>query len=395
MPFATPSSATKGATMPSAKILVVDDQPINVQLLKRKLEREKLEVLTANNGLEALEQVRAHKPDLILLDMMMPDMDGVEVCQRLQASSETRSIPVIFVTARSTKESKLEGLNVGAVDYITKPIDLDETVARVQTQLRFAAINRENLELQRRLEESRRAATIGAVAQGIAHNLNNLLGVVIGYLDLIKSGYDKPSSVKKNAQSLDDAIQRIVGIVRQLSTLVVKSRPELTRVALPRLIDGGIRRFHSDYKLSAPVEVDNHLGDLEIDTNIETFEEVLSKVLINAWESYRDAPPGAERPISIQTRVVTRPRGEKVLEMSVDDQGAGIADDIRDRMFEPFVSSKRTVGVGMGLTVARHSLRSLGGEVTLLARPGGGASATLIQPVRDPRQKDRELDDDE
>ena len=378
--------------MPIAKILVVDDQPINVQLLKRKLEREKLDVLTANNGLEAIEQVRGHKPDLILLDLMMPDMDGIEVCQRLQASSETRSIPVIFVTARSTKESKLEGLNVGAVDYITKPIDLDETVARVHTQLRFAAINRENLELQRRLEESRRAATIGAVAQGIAHNLNNLLGVVIGYLDLIKIGYDKPSAVKKNAQNLDDAIQRIVGIVRQLSTLVVKSRPELTRVAITRVIEGGVRRFHSDYKLSAPVEVDNPLGDLEIDTNIETLEEVLSKVLINAWESYHDAPP-AKRAISIRTRLVEKPRGEKTLEMRVDDGGDGIADEIRDRMFEPFVSSKRTVGVGMGLTVARHSLRSLSGEVTLSARPGGGASAILLHPVRDPRQKDRQQEE--
>ena len=378
--------------MPIAKILVVDDQPINVQLLKRKLEREKLDVLTANNGLEALEQVRVHKPDLILLDLMMPDMDGIEVCQRLQASSETRSIPVIFVTARSTKESKLEGLNVGAVDYITKPIALDETVARVHTQLRFAAINRENLELQRRLEESRRAATIGAVAQGIAHNLNNLLGVVIGYLDLIKIGYDKPSAVKKNAQNLDDAIQRIVGIVRQLSTLVVKSRPELTRVAITRVIEGGVRRFHSDYKLSAPVEVDNPLGDLEIDTNIETLEEVLSKVLINAWESYHDAPP-AKRAISIRTRLVEKPRGEKTLEMRVDDGGDGIADEIRDRMFEPFVSSKRTVGVGMGLTVARHSLRSLSGEVTLSARPGGGASAILLHPVRDPRQKDRQQEE--
>jgi len=381
--------------MCSAKILVVDDQPINVQLLKRKLERDKLEVLTANNGLEALEQVKAHKPDLILLDLMMPDMDGMEVAQRLSASSETRSIPIIFVSARSTKESKLEGLNVGAVDYITKPIDLDETIARVQTQLRFAAINRENLELQRRLEESRRAATIGAVAQGIAHNLNNLLGVVIGYLDLIKNGFEKPATVKKNAQNLDDAIQRIVGIVRQLSTLVVKSRPELTRVALTRLIDGGIRRFHSDYKLTAPVSIDNHLGDMEIDTNIETFEEVLSKVLMNAWEAYRDPPAGTERPISIATRIIERPRGEKMLELRVDDQGAGIADDIRDRMFEPFVSTKRTVGVGMGLTIARHSLRSLGGEVTLVSRQGGGASATLIHPVRDPRQRDRTQDDDD
>jgi CheY-like chemotaxis protein len=378
--------------MPSERILVVDDQPINVQLLKRKLERSGLQVSTATNGLEALEQVRVHKPDLILLDLMMPDMDGIEVCQRLQSSSDTRSIPVIFVTARTAKESKLEGLGVGAVDYITKPIDLDETVARVQTQLRFAAINRENLELQRRLEESRRAATIGAVAQGIAHNLNNLLGVVIGYLDLVKSGYDKPPVVKKNAQNVDDAIQRIVGIVRQLSTLVVKSRPELTRVPMTRLIEGGIRRFHSDYKLTAAVNVFNPLEELEIDTNIETFEEIISKVLINAWESYGDAPP-ERRTIDIHTRTFDRNRGDKMVEIRVDDSGRGISEEIRDRMFEPFVSTKRTVGVGMGLTIARHSLRSLGGEVSVVSRPDGGSSALLVHPVRDPRHRDKTQDD--
>jgi CheY-like chemotaxis protein/anti-sigma regulatory factor (Ser/Thr protein kinase) len=380
--------------MSSEVILVVDDQPINVQLLKRKLERSGLQVTTASNGLEALEQVKLKRPDLILLDLMMPDMDGIEVCQRLQASSETRSIPVIFVTARSTKESKLEGLGVGAVDFITKPIDLDETVARVQTQLRFATINRENLELQRRLEESRRAATIGAVAQGIAHNLNNLLGVVIGYLDLIKTGFDKPATVKKNAQNVDDAIQRIVGIVRQLSTLVVKSRPELSRVSVSRILEGGVRRFHSDSKVTAPVTIVNPLEDLEIDTNIETFEEVLSKVLVNAWESYGDKPAD-QRPITMRTGLFDRQKTEKMLEIRVDDQGNGIVEDIRDRMFEPFVSSKRTIGVGMGLTIARHSLRSLSGEVTMVSRPEGGSTAILVHPVKDPRQRKRAQEQDE
>jgi len=182
----------------ASTILIVDDQPINVQLLKRKLEREGLRVVAAYSGIEALDVVRKEKPDLILLDVMMPDMDGIEVCQRLQASDDTRTIPVIFVTARTSKEGKIEGLNVGAVDYITKPIDLDETLARVQTQLRFVAINREMLDLQRRLVDARRASTIGAVTQGIAHNLNNLLGVVMGHLDLIKAYYDKPEQVKKN-----------------------------------------------------------------------------------------------------------------------------------------------------------------------------------------------------
>jgi two-component system sensor histidine kinase/response regulator len=361
-------------------VLVVDDQPINVQPLKRKLEREGIRIATAYNGIEALDLVKRDKPDLILLDVMMPDMDGIEVCERLQASEDTRGIPVIFITARTTRASKLEGLGVGAVDYITKPIDLDETLARVQTQLRFVAINRQMVDLQRRLEESRKAATIGAVTQGIAHNLNNLLGVVIGYLDLVKAYYDKPEQVRKNAQHVEDAVQRIVLIIKQLSTLVVKSRPPLIKASVQRLLEGGIKRFHEDYRLTAPVTIDNPLGDLSIDTNYEIAEEVLAKTLINAWEAY-DNKPTDPRPISLHTRIVEKPEEGKFLEIRVTDHGHGIEHDIRDKMFEPFVSSKNTVGVGMGLTVARHALRNLGGEVTMTDTPGGGATAILMHPV--------------
>ena len=366
--------------MAAPSILVVDDQPINVQLLKRKLEREGLRVTAAYNGLEALDLIKKEPPDLILLDVMMPDMDGIEVCQRLQADEATRGIPVIFITARTTKESKLEGLGVGAVDYITKPIDLDETLARVQTQLRFVAINRQLIDLTRRLEESRRAATIGAVTQGIAHNLNNLLGVVIGYLDLVKAYYDKPEQVKKNAQHVEDAVQRIVTIIKQLSTLVVKSRPPLIKANLQRLLEGCVARFHEDYKLSAPVTIDNPLGELMIDTNYEIFEEVLEKILLNAWESY-DNKPTDPRPISIHTCAVEKPDEGKFVEMRVTDHGRGIDAEIRDKMFEPFISTKNTVGVGMGLTVARHALRNLGGEVSMTDTESGGATAVLMHPI--------------
>ncbi len=366
--------------MAAPSILVVDDQPINVQLLKRKLEREGIKVTAAYNGLEALDLTKKVNPDLILLDVMMPDMDGIEVCQRLQADETTRGIPVIFITARTTKESKLEGLGVGAVDYITKPIDLDETLARVQTQLRFVSINRQVVDLTRRLEEARRAATIGAVTQGIAHNLNNLLGVVIGYLDLVKAYYDKPEQVKKNAQHVEDAVQRIVTIIKQLSTLVVKSRPPLVKASLQSVLEGGISRFHADHRLTSPVTIDNPLRDLLVETNYEIAEEVLSKVLINAWESY-DNKPTDPRPISLHTRLVEKPDDGKFVEIRVTDHGRGIDADIRDKMFEPFVSSKNTVGVGMGMTVARHALRNLGGEVTMTDTEGGGATAILMHPV--------------
>ncbi len=361
-------------------ILIVDDQPINVQLLKRKLERANLRVITAYSGVEALDLVRTNRPDLILLDVMMPDMDGIEVCQRLQASEDTRTIPVIFVTARTSKEGKIEGLNVGAVDYITKPIDLDETLARVQTQLRFVAINREMIELQRRLVDARRASTIGAVTQGIAHNLNNLLGVVMGHLDLIKAYYDQPEQVKKNAGHVEDAVGRIVSIIKQLSVLLVKTNPPLAKGSLPHLLEGSITRFHLENNLTAPVTINNPLGEYQFDTNYEIFEEVVSKVLINAWESYGTDCTGP-RPITIHTELVEKPGNRKFLQVRIDDQGRGIDPEIRDRVFEPFISAKHTVGVGMGLTIARHSLRNINGEVTLTDREGGGASATLLHPL--------------
>lgn len=378
--------------MAAPSILVVDDQPINVQLLKRKLEREGIQVSAAYNGVEALDLVKKVKPDLILLDVMMPDMDGIEVCQRLQADEQTRSIPIIFITARTSKEGKIEGLGVGAVDYITKPIDLDETLARVQTQLRFVAINREVVDLQRRLVEARRAATIGAVTQGIAHNLNNLLGVVIGYLDLIKAYYDKPEQVKKNAQHVEEAVHRIVSIIKQLSSLVVKSRPPVAKGNLKRILENGVARFHSEYKLSAPVTIENPLGEFVFETNYEVFEEVLTKVLINAWEAY-DNRPTDPRPIWVRSCLLEKPEQGKLLEIRVEDSGRGLDNEIRDHIFEPFISSKHTVGVGMGLTVARHALRNLGGEASVVDREGGGAIAILVHPL-EPRRPRRSSNDE-
>jgi signal transduction histidine kinase len=242
------------------------------------------------------------------------------------------------------------------------------------------AINREMIELQRRLVEARRAATIGAVTQGIAHNLNNLLGVVIGYLDLIKAYYDKPEQVKKIAMHVEEAVHRIVSIIKQLSSLVVKSRPPSLKGNLQRLLESSIARFHTEYKLTTPVTVDNPLGELLFDTNYEVFEEVVSKILINAWEAY-DNRPTDPRPISIHTRLIEQAEIGKTLEIRIEDEGRGLDDEIRDHIFEPFISSKHTVGVGMGLTVARHALRNLGGEVVVLDREGGGATVVLTHPV--------------
>jgi two-component system sensor histidine kinase/response regulator len=375
--------------MTAPKILIVDDQPVNVQLLRRKLEREGMRIVSAYHGAEVPILVAREKPDLILLDVMMPDIDGIEVCQRLQENEETRAIPVIFITARASKEGKLEGLGVGAVDYITKPIDLDETLARVQTQLRFVTINRQLLDLTRRLEESRRAATIGAVTQGIAHNLNNLLGVVLGYLELVRNTAEKPEQVRRNVTSATDAVQRIVGIVRQLSFLGINSRLHRTRCQLSELLDGAIARFRHEAEVYPIIEVDNSHEDLVIETHVELFEDAVGKILLNAWEAYGDHPV-TDRRIWLSTELLDDPTEGRSLRLTIEDAGRGIDPEVRDHLFEPFISTKRTVGVGMGLTVARHALRNLGGEVTINDRTGGGAIVILLHPLEKRRAPDND-----
>ena len=108
-------------------------------------------VLTAFRGEQAIRLAEEEKPDIILLDIMMPEVDGFEVCRRLKESKQTRSIPVIFITAKTSREGKLKGLDTGAADYITKPIDLEETIARINTQLKIQRNHEQNLNLQSRL----------------------------------------------------------------------------------------------------------------------------------------------------------------------------------------------------------------------------------------------------
>ncbi len=134
--------------MEPPKILVVDDQPINVKLLKRKLERQQMTVVSAYSGQECLDMVKKDPPDLILLDVMMPGVDGIQVCQEIKNNPGIQGIPVLFISAKSTKEGKIEGLESGAVDYITKPIDTDEVVARIRAHLRHLQLVRQSVLFQ-------------------------------------------------------------------------------------------------------------------------------------------------------------------------------------------------------------------------------------------------------
>jgi len=374
-------SALQNSHSSKPVVLVVDDQPINIKLLERKLQRENMTVLTASNGKECLEAITHQIPDLILLDVMMPEMDGIETCERLKKNPETSAIPIIFITARSSKEGKLEGLNVGAVDYITKPIDLDETLARVKTQLRLQEIHRENLELQKRLGESRRAAAVGAVTQGVAHNLNNLLGVVVGYLDLLKAAADNPEMVRRSVALIDSAVDRMIHIIRQLSTIITIERLPMHLVSVQQLLDNTIQRFRAEYKIDGQIVVRNLTPpDYQLRTNSEILESIVGKLLINAFESFpREANSFGK--VELETSLDSPEDVGPRLVIQVFDRGAGIDPEVAENLFDPFITSKTAVGRGLGLTMARHAIRNLGGDLDLIPRADGGTIARLWHPV--------------
>ncbi|MBT7862310.1 MAG: sigma-54-dependent Fis family transcriptional regulator, partial [Gemmatimonadetes bacterium] len=150
------------------KILIVDDEPFNVDVLEQELEEQGYETCAANNGERALEILAEEKPDLVLLDWMMPGMDGIEVLQRMRATQEWQRIPVIMLTARTTTEDKVRGLDAGADDYVTKPIDEAELSARIRAMLRIARLEKENLSLRTQIEESSGRAFANVVGKSRA-----------------------------------------------------------------------------------------------------------------------------------------------------------------------------------------------------------------------------------
>jgi len=152
------------------RILVVDDAPLNRKLLSAILDREECEVLEAEGGARAIELARTRAPDLVLLDIMMPGMDGYEVCEALQADDLTRSIPIIFLSALSETADKVRGLELGAVDYVTKPFDRGEVLARVRSQVRIqrlsASLREANRELRAASKELQADLAAAADIQG-------------------------------------------------------------------------------------------------------------------------------------------------------------------------------------------------------------------------------------
>lgn len=235
-----------------------------------------------------------------------------------------------------------------------------------------------------RLREARQGAHLGAITHAIVHNQNNLLGIVTGYLDLIRSDPDLPPQSRQRIAQIHKTVTRMVEISRRLTRMATQEQFHLRRYSIGDLIETTLGRFRAEYPQTSAAAIEPAIEDpaAAVETNREVFEESLGKLLINAWESYSGSRPSERRHIGL--KVEQRPAPSEVagpcLEITISDHGRGLDPAVAREAFEPFVTTKLEPGAGMGLTAARRSIRNIGGDIRLVRNPEGGTDAIITHP---------------
>jgi two-component system cell cycle response regulator len=198
------------------KILVVDDRPDNVYYLQSRLQNENYSVITAFSGPEGIEKAKSEKPDLILLDIMMPGMDGYEVCKILTNDEESKDIPIILVTAKVDSNDVAEGLRVGAFDYIKKPFDKIELIARINSALRYS-------EMKKKAIQNEKYQIFEATVHTANHEIKQPLTIMSLAINAIKRELQKENIDKKvmldKINYLEDGIKKITTVLNKLNAI--------------------------------------------------------------------------------------------------------------------------------------------------------------------------------
>lgn len=353
--------------MAHKKILTVDDEVKVCELLKAYLEKDGYEVLIATDGKSALEETNRAKPDLILLDLNLPEINGLDVCRTIRRQS---GVPIIMLTARDEETDKIVGLEIGADDYITKPFSPREVMARVGELV----TNFNSMATELSQAEERRRNLIADVA----HELRTPVSDIRSYLEAIHDGLMQPS--QPNLDSIYEDIVLLSRLINDLQLLALSDAGELNLVYQPdniaRVITSAVASVQPrviDKGISLKLELPDQLPVLEIDS--QRISQILYNLLDNA---IRHTAHGGEIIVAAQEH-----NGH--VEVSVSDNGEGIPAEDLPRLFERFYRvdksrAKATGGNGLGLTIAKRLVEAHGGKITVQSELKKGSHFSFTIP---------------
>jgi len=410
-------------------ILVVDDTPANLGLLSSILTKEGYRVRPAPNGRLALRAAHNDPPDLILLDINMPEMDGFEVCRKLKDDVRLTSIPVLFISALTETADKVKAFNTGGLDYITKPFQAEEVLARVDTHLKIRRyqleLNRKSESLQKALDELKAAqdqlvqtekmASLGVLTAGIAHEINNPINFIKTsahalsrdmedirrLLDAFEvCGRDCPDAAVRDSitglkadMDYDALTSELPGLVANINlgaertadiinSLRIYSRPDEKKMSathLEELVETALVLLQNRYKKKIDIKktyaelpaVHGHAGRLM---------QVFNNVIDNAIDAVSGGVQKGDPSIEIITAVETV-EGTTYAVIRIKDNGTGIRKEDLEKVFDPFFSTKEVgQGVGLGMSLSHGIIRDHQGHIDITSRVGQGTTVAIFLP---------------
>jgi signal transduction histidine kinase len=393
--------------VPMPTILIVDDSLSYLAALLDRLERHGFMIVLAQTAAEGLIRAEFAEPDLILLDVVMPDIDGFEACRRLKAGKTTKDIPVIFMTGLTDPKQKVTGFDAGGVDYITKPFQIEEVLARINTHLALRRAHRELQDMVGTLAKARedivrneKLAGLGAMVAGIAHELNTPIGNSLMAATTFEVQTDDIGqhlasegvitrkefehyiqNARLSVDILSRNLHRAADIVTNFKQVAVDQTSSQRRsFLLAEVVAGNVLTLQPTIKRT-PFVIKQHVPE---DLMMESYPGPLGQVITNlinnaivhAYDGRREGLIAATAQLSAQGLVT----------LGVEDHGVGIRREDVPRIFDPFFTTKLGVGgSGLGLNIVHNIVTEiLGGTISVSSELGGGTRFTLMLPMSAP-----------
>ena len=373
--------------------MIIEDDRSQIQILESVLADEDYRVNACQNSAQALQDTLFFNPDLILLDLIMPDMDGFQVCRKLKADGRTRKIPVIFVTSKNDQLNESKGFELGAVDYITKPIDSVVARARIRTHLELKH-HQDSLErlLRERTEERDKSqqllmarnkmASLGCIASGIAHEIRNPLTGITSYLYTLEQLCDQQTWLTEDFDLMKQIVSQLKVASHKMDA-VIRRVLDFSRPTQPRMM---------------PIDINQCLENV-----IQLTAVTLRKAGVQIRTEFCDNLPFCRGDVALVEQVfmnliqnascaVQRAVGKKIIEISTgyknnqvtvafSDSGPGVPGELRDKIFDPFFTT-RPDGSGIGLTIAQRIATDHDGSLCVQDCALGGARFVLTLPIK-------------
>jgi DNA-binding response OmpR family regulator len=403
-------------------IMIIDDKTEHLDYLDRLLSRFGFEIMAASDGGTALNMVRERLPDIILLDVIMPEMDGFEVCRRLKADSDAKDIPVILMTDLSESVNKITGIELGAADYITKPFQEEEVLTRIknhfvmrQLQIQLKQTRQslkdssgvKNLELeksyehlklelaeQKRMEkilkQAQKMEAVSTLSRGIAHDFNNILSIILGYTELaLLEKLPKGSAVGDCLEKINTAAIRARELVQNLLTFCRETEQEKTRIKITPILKYILKQLKTDLPPEIRIRQDIKEEKGTVLADPARIHQLILNLCHNAVQAM--ASGGGTLYVTLRQTFLDPDKAERFpnlvsgdfISLMVQDTGPGMDPETLDRIFDPYFTTKEPgEGKGLGMSVAHGIVTGLGGAIQVDSRPDRGSSVEVLLPCK-------------